>query len=111
MSSDPQVNVRLEPELNEWLEERAGGSRGRADFIRGLLVRERARDRTWELRRMFDHAAAEVDEEERADREWLLEVYSGGEEGVDPDAADPDPDAADPDPGEEEAHGKGEECP
>lgn len=109
MTSDPQVNVRLEPELNEWLEERAGGSRGRADFIRGLLVRERARDRAWELRSMFDRAAAEVDEEERADREWLLEAYVGAEEGAgEPDEAE---ESVDREPAAEEARPEGGECP
>jgi hypothetical protein len=36
MATDVQVNVRLDQELNEWLEEEAGGRRRRAGFIREL---------------------------------------------------------------------------
>jgi hypothetical protein len=79
MATDVQVNVRLDHELNEWLEEEAGGRRRRAGFIRELLARERRRARVDELRHMFDEAAGDVDDHERAEREALVEAYSGSE--------------------------------
>lgn len=67
-----QISIRLPEEMDAWLEKRVGSQRTKAEFVRQLLERERAREREQELLDMFNAAAAEVDDEERNEREFLL---------------------------------------
>lgn len=79
-----QINLRLPADLDDWVSQRAGGSRKKPAFIRGLLERERAREEEAELQAMFDRAweslSPEQREAERRDREALLGAYSGTDE-------------------------------
>ena len=77
MTQTTQVNVKLDADLNRWLEEIAGGPRERAEYIRELIERERAREAQARALKMFNAAAAALDAEERAEREGLLEGFSG----------------------------------
>ena len=77
MTQTTQVNVKLDADLNRWLEEIAGGPRERAEYIRELIERERAREAQARALKMFNAAAAALDAEERAEREGLLEGLSG----------------------------------
>lgn len=76
MDGTVQVNVKLDRELNEWLEKEAGGSRERADFLRKLLVEERRRRQAQALREVFDQAAHDLSREDRLERDDLLEAYT-----------------------------------
>lgn len=69
---DRQICVRVLPETYAWLERRAGGQSKKADFVRGLIEGEMARDREENLLRVFNKAAADVTESDRAEREALL---------------------------------------
>ena len=77
MTQTAQVNVKLDADLNRWLQEMAGGPRERAEFIRELVERERAREANARALEMFNAAAAALDAEDRAEREELLEGFSG----------------------------------
>ena len=77
MTQTAQVNVKLDADLNRWLEEMAGGPRERAEFIRELIERERTREAQARALEMFNAAAAALDAEDQSDRETLLEGFSG----------------------------------
>lgn len=77
MTPTAQVNVKLDADLNRWLEEIAGGPRERAEYIRELIERERKREAEARAREMFNAAAAALDAEDRSEREELLEGYPG----------------------------------
>lgn len=81
-TKEAQINLRLPADLDAWVEEHAGGKRGKPGFIRELLERERAREAEEQLRQMFDAAWDSLTEDERADerdeRETLLGGYAGG---------------------------------
>ena len=73
-----EVSVRLLPATDLWLERRAGRS-NKAAFIRTLLEKEMAREQEEELLEVFNKAAADLTEEDRAEREALLGAVSGEE--------------------------------
>ena len=77
-----QISVRVLPETYAWLERRAGGRSNVADFVRRLIEREMAREREETLFEVFNKAAADVTESDRAEREELLGAFaaSGAEE-------------------------------
>jgi hypothetical protein len=77
MTPTKQVNVKLDADSNRWLEEIAGGTRERAEFIRELIERERTREAQARALEMFNTAAAALDAEDRAAREELLDGFSG----------------------------------
>lgn len=69
---EKRISVRVPDDLDRWLEERAGGARRKAAFIRGLVEREHA----VELLRMFDRAAGDLTEEDRLERERLVGAFA-----------------------------------
>jgi hypothetical protein len=75
-----QISVRVLRETDAWLERRAGGRSNKADFVRRLIEREMAREREEDLLDVFNKAAADVTESDRAEREELLGAFVGGEE-------------------------------
>ena len=70
------IRGRVPEELDRWLQEKAGGARRKAAFIRELVERERAAERERELLEMFNAAAAELTEEDHAERERLVDAFS-----------------------------------
>lgn len=52
-----QISVRVPEDVDRWLEQRAGGARKKAAFIRELVEREWAAERELELLAMFNQAA------------------------------------------------------
>ena len=75
-----QISVRVLPEMDLWLEERAGDPAKKADFVRRLIEREMARDREENLLEVFNKAAAELTDGDRAEREALLGAFAANEE-------------------------------
>ncbi|HEU4455503.1 MAG TPA: hypothetical protein VFR81_20740 [Longimicrobium sp.] len=71
-----QISVRVPEDVDRWLEERAGGARKKAAFIRELVERERAAEREDELLRMFNRAAEDLTEEDREERERLVGAFA-----------------------------------
>jgi predicted DNA-binding protein len=71
-----QISVRMPEELDRWLQQRAGGTRRKAAFIRELVERERAMEREAELLDMFNAAAAELTDDDVAARERLVDAFS-----------------------------------
>lgn len=84
-TKEAQINLRLPEELDSWLEARAGGKRGKPEFVRQVLERERAREEEATLTAIFDAAwdslAAEAREEIRREREAWMDAYAGGTGG------------------------------
>lgn len=78
-AKDRQISVRVGNETDAWLERRAGSGKNKAGFIRELIEREKAREREQELLKMFNEAAADVTEEDIAERESLLGGFAGGQ--------------------------------
>jgi hypothetical protein len=80
-TKEAQINLRLPADLDDWLTERAGGSRKKPAFVRKLLERERSRDEEAELQAMFDHAWDSLSDEERkelkVEREFWAGAYAG----------------------------------
>jgi hypothetical protein len=77
-AKDRQISVRVASDTDAWLERRAGTGKNKAGFIRQLIERERAREREQQLLEMFNEAAADVTEEDIAERESLLGGFVGG---------------------------------
>ncbi len=77
-----QISVRVLRETDSWLERRAGGRSNKADFVRGLIEREMAREREEHLLEVFNKAAADLTESDRSEREALLGAFAANEEGV-----------------------------
>lgn len=71
-----QISVRVPEELDRWLQERAGGARKKAAFIRELVEKERAAEREAELLQMFNEAAAELTDADHDERERLVDAFS-----------------------------------
>ena len=76
-----QISVRLLPTMDLWLERRAGRS-NKAEFIRKLLEKEMVREREEALLQVFNKAAADLTEEDRAEREALIGAF--GAEDIKP---------------------------
>lgn len=79
-----QISVRVQRETDAWLEKRAGGTSNKADFVRALIEREMARERQEALLEVFNEAAADVTESDRAEREALLGAFAANEEAARP---------------------------
>jgi len=79
MSASRQISIRIRSETDAWLERRAGGSKNKAGFLRGLIEREMAREKEAELLTMFNDAAAELTDEDLEERESLLGGFAAGE--------------------------------
>ncbi len=77
-TKDRQISIRIASEVDDWLTARAGGNQNKAEFIRRLLERERAREREQRLLAMFNEAATELTAEDREERESLLGGFAGG---------------------------------
>lgn len=73
---EKQISLRVPEEVDRWLEQRAGGARKKAAFIRELVERERAAERENELLAMFNRAAEELTEEDYAGRERLVGAFA-----------------------------------
>jgi predicted DNA-binding protein len=71
-----QISVRVPEDVDRWLEQRAGGARKKAAFIRELVERERAAERELELLATFNRAAEELTDGERAERERLVDAFA-----------------------------------
>jgi predicted DNA-binding protein len=71
-----QISVRVPEELDQWLQERAGGARRKAAFIRELVEKERAAEREEELLAMFNAAAEELTEADYEERERLVDAFA-----------------------------------
>jgi hypothetical protein len=80
VAKERQISVRVSAETDRWLERQAGGSRGKASFVRDLIERERIRQKQQEHLEMFNRAASDLTEEDRAERELLIGAFSGPEE-------------------------------
>ena len=74
-----QISVRVLYETDLWLEQRAGGPAKKADFVRRLIEREMAREREENLVEVFNKAAAELTDGDRAEREVLLGAFAANE--------------------------------
>jgi len=74
-----QISVRVLRETDLWLEERAGGTAKKADFVRRLIEEEMAREREETLLQVFNHAAAELTDRDRVERDGLLGAFAGNE--------------------------------
>ena len=75
-----QISVRVLRETDLWLEKRAGGRAKKADFVRSLIEREMARELEENLLEVFNKAAAELTDGDRAEREALLGAFAANEE-------------------------------
>lgn len=71
-----QISVRMPEELDRWLQERAGGARKKAAFIRELVEKERAAEREEQLLAMFNAAAEELTEADFKERERLVGAFA-----------------------------------
>ena len=72
-----QISVRVPAETDAWLEQRAGGKRKKAAFLRELIEREMALHREHELLAMFNRAAGHLKVADLEERESLLAAFSG----------------------------------
>ncbi len=72
-----QISVRLKDETDLWLENHAGGKQKKAAFVRSLIEREMEQEQERKLLKMFNQAAEEVDQDEREEREALLDGFVG----------------------------------
>ena len=82
VAKERQISVRVSADTDRWLERQAGGSRGKASFVRDLIERERVHQKQQELLEMFNRAARELTEEDRAERELLVGAFSGSDESA-----------------------------
>lgn len=82
-TKEAQINLRLPGELDAWVESHAGGKRNKPEYIRRLLEREKLREEEAEMLEMFnaawDSLTDEEREEERAERESLLNAFASRE--------------------------------
>lgn len=72
-----QISVRIPAAADDWLQRRAGDGGHKADVVRHLIEEAMEAEREAELRGAFERAAAEVDAEERAERELVTGAFVG----------------------------------
>lgn len=72
---EAQISVRITTTMDEWLERRAGETGSKADVVRGLIEAEMSREDEERLRAMFDAAAEELTDEDREERDRLLDAF------------------------------------
>lgn len=79
-TKEAQINLRLPFDLDQWVEEHAGGKREKPAYIRRLLERERAREEEEQILQMFNAAWDSLSDLERAElreeREDVTGAYS-----------------------------------
>jgi hypothetical protein len=80
-AKEAQINLRLPTELDEWVAQRAGGSRRKPAYIRGLIERERAKVEELEMQEMFDSAWEGLSSSERKDERRNREAWISGYAG------------------------------
>jgi hypothetical protein len=73
---EQQLNIRLDPQLDHWLEHAAGGRDRRADYVRKLIQKAMRRDQEEAEIAMFNRAAAELTADDLEEREDLLSAFS-----------------------------------
>lgn len=71
-----QLNVRLTPAMDQWLEQAAGGRARKADYVRGLIEKDMRRRQEEEELAMFNQAARDLTSEDHDERQRLLNAYS-----------------------------------
>ncbi|HEX7239196.1 MAG TPA: hypothetical protein VF263_02940 [Longimicrobiaceae bacterium] len=75
-SKETQLNVRLDPAVDRWLERAAGGRDKRADYIRRLVEEDMRRTQEEAEVAMFNRAAEDLTEQDIEEREQLLGIFS-----------------------------------
>ena len=75
-----QLNVRLTPASDQWLEQVAGGKAGKAEYVRSLVERERRRQQEEDELAMFNEAARDLTAEDRQEREQLVSAFANRED-------------------------------
>jgi predicted DNA-binding protein len=76
-AKEKQVSIRISVEADAWLERKARKTKSKGTVIRELIAAEMERSRQNELLSMFNEAAREVSEADRAEREDLLNAFVG----------------------------------
>ena len=69
-----EISVCVPEDVDRWLEVRSGGDK--ASFIRGLIEKERASDDYEALLAMFNAAARDLTDEDREEREQLIDGFA-----------------------------------
>ena len=64
-TKEKQISVRIPAELDEWLQSKAVGGRGKADIVRSIVEAARKKEVDEELFHMFQAAAKDWDDEDR----------------------------------------------
>jgi Arc/MetJ-type ribon-helix-helix transcriptional regulator len=72
---DARVSVRISALFDDWLRRRVGSTRSKSDVVRELIEAEIAREEAARLTKMFDAAAAELTDEDRGERDLLLDAF------------------------------------
>ena len=65
-TKEAQINLRLPADLDAWIEEQAGGKRGKPEYIRRLLERARQQEAEESMLRMFNAAWDSLSAREKA---------------------------------------------
>jgi len=71
-----QLNVRLTPATDQWLEQAAHGKSHKADYVRALIEEDMRRQQEAEELAMFSQAARDLTPEDGQERDRLLNAYS-----------------------------------
>ena len=79
LAKDAQVSIRISGRMEAWLARKAGRKRSKADVIRSMIEAEMDREASALLTEMFDAAAAELNEQDRQDRELASGAFADEE--------------------------------
>ena len=71
-----QLNVRLTPATDQWLEQAARGKGKKADYVRALIEADMRRTQEDQELEMFNRAALDLTAADDAERACLLNAYS-----------------------------------
>ena len=74
-----QLNVRLTPASDRWLERVAGGRAAKAEYVRGLIEEDMRRRQEDEELAMFNEAARDLTAQDGEERECLVSAFSNRE--------------------------------
>lgn len=80
---ETQLNLRLAVHLNHWIERQAGGPEKRAEYVRGLIESDMQQALEQAELEMFNQAAADLTDEDRAERELLISAFSNADRDTD----------------------------
>jgi Arc/MetJ-type ribon-helix-helix transcriptional regulator len=75
-TKEKQISVRISAEAEAWLERQSRKSKSKGDVVRELIDLEMERTRQKELVSMFNEAARNLTESDRAEREDLLTAFA-----------------------------------